>query len=254
MFSRIIRVNPSDVSFDGRMKLRSLLDCFQNTAATAVEKLEGNTAQLTAKGYAWVLTDYEIDFTGDLPFIDETFTLRTYHDPSHGYKTLRMFRGENDGGKEFVTAKSCWLLVDLRTGKPVKPIAHLPEITTGDVEQISPEFSDIPPLTEADGSTDIHVGFHSIDYNGHVNNAVYFEWVYDNSPIDHSAEELKHVSASFRSGAKLGEIVALKFQAKDTKTVLFTVNRNNIKKPSACFMLQWRERCRGNRKYTTERT
>ena len=239
---------PSEVSLDGRMKLRSLLDCFQNTAGLAVEGLEGTTAELIGRGYAWVLSFYEVDFFCELPKIDEEFTVKTYHDPSHGYNTLRMFHAENEAGKEFVRAKTSWLLVDIKGGKPVKPLAHLPEIMSGDVEDISPEFREIPFITRTDGFKDIEVGFHALDYNGHVNNAVYFEWVYDNAPVDPLTNELVHISALFRSGAKLGENIRLNYEVEDNGTVLFTVNRSNIKKPSAVFLLEWRSKGRKGRK------
>ena len=40
MYARNIKVMPSDVSADGRIKLRSLLDYFQDTAGMAVEDIE----------------------------------------------------------------------------------------------------------------------------------------------------------------------------------------------------------------------
>ena len=53
---------PSEVSLDGRMKLRSVRDCFQNTAGLAVEGVEGTTSELIGRGYAGVLSFYEVDF------------------------------------------------------------------------------------------------------------------------------------------------------------------------------------------------
>ena len=55
MFTRKVAVMPSDVGVDGRIKLRSLLNYFQDTAGLAVVDVEGTTTELLARGYAWVL-------------------------------------------------------------------------------------------------------------------------------------------------------------------------------------------------------
>ncbi|MBQ7214413.1 MAG: hypothetical protein IJS39_00315, partial [Synergistaceae bacterium] len=79
MYTRQLQVLPSDSSSLGTIKLRSLLDYFQDTAGLAVEDIEGTTTELIARGYAWVLTRYEIEFIGKLPAIDEKFTISTFH-------------------------------------------------------------------------------------------------------------------------------------------------------------------------------
>ena len=172
MYTREITVLPSDTSCQGTIKLRSLLDYFQDTAGLAVEDIEGTTTQLIARGYAWVLTRYEIEFIGKLPMIDEKFTLTTFHDPNHGYNTLRVFQANSLEGRPIAWAKTSWLLLDLAAGRPVKPSAHIPEITSRDTQEIAPEFHDIPDFDDADTEAETvrHVGFHDLDYNGHVNN------------------------------------------------------------------------------------
>ena len=176
MFTREITVQPSDVSCQGTLKLKNLLDYFQNTAGLAVEGIEGTTTELIARGYAWVLTRYEIEFTGRLPSLDEKFSITTFHDPSHGYNTLRVFDVRDKDSNLIVWAKSSWLLLDLANGRPVKAAAHLPEITKREVESINPDFQEIKDNEDAEilKSVEFPVRFHDLDYNSHVNNAAYF--------------------------------------------------------------------------------
>ena len=235
MYTRQIKVMPSDVSCDGRIKLRSLLNYFQDTAGMAVEDVEGTATELYLRGYAWVLMRYEIEFTGNLPRLDETFTINTFHDPNHGYNTLRMFQVYN-GEEHIVSAKTSWLLVDVNTGRPVKPVSHIPGITSRDNEDISPDFRDIPAVSDVAYTVKIPVMFHDLDYNSHVNNAVYFEWVYDSSPIDLMTHSLRTVCASFRSGARLGETVTLDFSADGA----CRITRPDVSKPCANFLCEWR--------------
>ena len=242
MYTREITVLPSDSSCQGTIKLRSLLDYFQDTAGMAVEDIEGTATELAAKGYAWVLTRYEIEFIGKLPTIDEKFTLKTFHDPSHGYNTLRVFQVSSLDGRPLVWAKTCWLLLDLTAGRPVKPVSHIEGIASRDTENIPTEFREIPDFADVDTERESvhHVSYHDLDYNGHVNNAVYFEWVHDSTPVDFMTQELKSVSAAFRSGAKFGEEVTLKIARRPEESCfVHKVIRENVKKPSAMFMCTW---------------
>ena len=241
MYTREFTVQPSDVSCNGTIKLKNLLDYFQNAAGLAVEDIEGTTSDLISKGYSWVLMRYEIEFIGKLPLIDEKFLLTTYHDPSHGYNTLRVFDVRSLNGNPIIWAKTSWLLLDLAAGRPVKPGAHLPEILERDTNEINPDFKDIPEFNDEEiiKKVEFPVRFHDLDYNAHVNNAVYFGWVHDETPIDFMNYELKSVYASFRSGAKFGENVTLKFSQVDTNNFLCKVLRENVNKPSANFLCTW---------------
>ncbi|MBQ6737255.1 MAG: hypothetical protein IJP41_02225, partial [Synergistaceae bacterium] len=84
--------------------------------------------------------------------------------------------------------------------------------------------------------------FHDLDYNSHVNNAVYFGWVYDETPIDLINYELKTVCASFRSGAKFEEKVTLNYSQIQENNFICEINRENVKKPSANFLCTWQKK------------
>ena len=246
MYTRELMVMPSDASCQGTIKLRSLLDYFQDSAGLAVNDIEGTATELAAKGYAWVLTKYEIDFTGKLPVLDERFFLHTFHDPSHGYNTLRVFQVESENGQPLVYAKTSWLLLDLAAGRPVKASAHIPGISLRDTESINPDFRDIPDFNDENVIHEAvrHVKFHELDYNSHVNNAVYFEWVFDESPVDFITHELKSISASFRSGAKFNENVSIQISRHESQenTFIYKIVRENVKKPSANFLCTWKSK------------
>ena len=234
MFTRNLRVLPSEVSCNGGIKLRSLLDCFQDTASLAVENIEGTSSELLRRGYAWVVMRYEIDFHGEMPRLDDDIEIRTYHDPFHGYNTLRMFH-VHSSGNEIITAKTSWLLYDVRSGHAVKPVAHIPEIASGDTDVIGPEFEDIPVPGEIVSATEHHVTVHDTDMNGHMNNAVYFALVYDTVPAEIVTGKLRRIRASFRSGAGLGENISINWSGNGVCSVM----RGNISRPCAVFFMEW---------------
>ena len=222
MYIRKVRVMPSDASITGEIKPYNLLNMLQDTAELAVEGIEGKSTELYARGYSWVVTRYEMNICGKLPKICEEFEVVTYHDPHHSYNTLRNFHVRH-GGQEVVTAKTSWILADVRTGRPVKPLAHIPGIDTGDCEPIADDFADMPKFDAADEAETFTVKYHDTDYNGHVNHAIYFRWIYDMLGIIP-----RKTAASFRSGAKLGEVITIERSGNN-----FRVMRENNPRPCA---------------------
>ena len=214
MYVRELTVLPSDASCHGELKLHGLLDHLQDTASLAATGLEGGPTQVLARGYAWVLLRYEVELLRRLPAMDEHFIVKTFHDMNHGYRTLRVFQVETPSGVPLVWAKTSWLLLDLAAGRPVRPAAHLPEFLSRDTEPIDPDFRDIPDFPEPSAG-EVHetvypVRFHDLDANGHVNNAVYFEWIFEATPIDLMTWGPRSISASFRASAKLGDVLTVR--------------------------------------------
>ena len=202
MYVRELTVLPSDASCHGELKLHGLLNHLQDTASLAATGLEGGPTQVLARGYAWVLLRYEVELLRRLPAMDERFVVKTFHDMNHGYRTLRVFQVETPSGVPLVWAKTSWLLLDLAAGRPVRPAAHLPD------------FRDIPDPSGPDAG-EVHetvypVRFHDLDANGHVNNAVYFEWIFEATPLDLMAWGPRSISASFRASAKLGDVLTVR--------------------------------------------
>ena len=214
MYVRELTVLPSDASCHGELKLHGLLNHLQDTASLAATGLEGGPTQVLARGYAWVLLRYEVELLRRLPAMDERFVVKTFHDMNHGYRTLRVFQVETPSGVPLVWAKTSLLLLDLAAGRPVRPAAHLPEFLSRDTEPIDPDFRDIPDFPEPSAG-EVHetvypVRFHDLDANGHVNNAVYFEWIFEATPLDLMAWGPRSISASFRASAKLGDVLTVR--------------------------------------------
>lgn len=187
--------------------------------------------------------------------MDEPFVIRTYHDPDHGYATLRVFLVETPDGTSLAWAKTSWLLLDLAAGRPVKPASHIEGLKDRSTAEIDPKFRDIPAPAPDASVTRIPwpIRFHDLDANGHVNNAAYFEWIYEATPLDLMEWRVRELSASFRSGVKWGEAVTLEVSECPSETrpekglrsfVYRVVSSSRPKdKPMTSFFCTW-EFCR----------
>ena len=256
MYEQLVTVAPSEVSCRNELKLRPLLNYLQDVAGDAAARFEGAPRQMAAHGYAWGLTKYELDFIGSPPVMDSVFRVRTWHCATESYNTLRVFQAETPEGEPLLWGKTAWLLLDLVTGRPVKPVAHLPKSFIEAGRPIEPDFRKVPDLGTLENLGDgpvsesvFSVRFHDLDSNGHVNNAVYFEWVYEATPLDLMLHEIVGCSAVFRTGALFGDSVRVlaKEHPNDDGLREFVYeirsvknNKKNSGKPLASFSAFWR--------------
>jgi hypothetical protein len=95
----------------------------------------------------------------------------------------------------------------------------LPEVFSdvADAPPIDPDFVAIPKFSGSKLKNEpiLHqasfpVRFHDLDANGHVNNAVYFEWAYEATPVDLLGWSLREIHGEFRVSVKFGETVSVR--------------------------------------------
>ena len=239
MYREKVTVMPSETACTNEIKIRALLNRLQDAASLAVMGSEGSPGDLMRRGYAWVLLRYQLEVEGRLPAMDESIVIETRHTVNDGFHTLRAFRvfAEGNEAKTLVLAKTSWVLIDLAAGRPVRALQHLPEIfyDVADDPPIDPEFTPIPKLSGTAlkdapllREAEFPVRFHDLDSNGHANNAAYFEWMYEATPLDLLGWEVRAVNAEFRVSAKYGEMIRVRVKAADPATVgLLTAGPEN---------------------------
>ena len=216
MYRQKVTVMPSEAACTGEIKIRALLNRFQDTASLAVADREGSLGDLIRRGYGWVLLKYRLEVLTRLPGIDESFTIETRHTLGDGFHTLRAFRvfDTADESKTLILARTSWVLIDLAASRPVRASQHLPEVFEGleDVPPIDPEFVSIPRLKDTPvlSETSFPVRFHDLDTVGHVNNAVYFEWACEATPLDLTVWSVREMHAEFRVSVRLGATVLVR--------------------------------------------
>ncbi len=135
-------------------------------------------------GTGWIVTSYSIKIN-QMPAIDQTIKLTTRGTSYNKYFAFREFWIEDEAGNELVKIDSIWVLMNEKTRK----------VTTIDSEVIAPYESEnvkkVPRLprpekigSDLDFSKKYQVRSNDIDFNGHVNNAHYLDWMVDVLPMD----------------------------------------------------------------------
>ncbi|WP_268912801.1 acyl-[acyl-carrier-protein] thioesterase [Lentilactobacillus sp. SPB1-3] len=135
-------------------------------------------------GIGWVVTSYSIKIN-ELPKIDQTIKLTTRGTSYNKYFAYREFWIENEDGEELVKIDSIWVLINEETRK-VSPIDNdLIALYESENVKRLPRLPRPEKLgDELDSSKKYQVRINDIDFNGHVNNAHYMDWMLDVFSID----------------------------------------------------------------------
>ena len=153
-------------------------------------------------------------------------TLRTWPSGMKGRLiATRCFQGADGAGAEVLQAHSEWLYVDMKAQK----IAKLPETFADLVPADTPDilFDDIggkfTQLPEVTSSVEIRVRQSDLDFNDHVNNVHYVEWMLETMPVGTDPANLgtgpAEMDVVFRAAAKAGDVLASECFRGDGRTL-----------------------------------
>jgi len=161
-----------------KLKLGHLFKLFQEAAIEHSEKVGLGSKTLVDTGSVWVLNRMEAEVLRPPEYL-ENLTVVTWHKGSKGYRAYRDFI-VYAGDEKMAVASSRWLYFDMQR----KRIVRIPEETSAaytseyesamdnqiDTWKADPDFE--PTVVKP-------ISIRTSDYDplGHVNNAVYFDYV-----------------------------------------------------------------------------
>lgn len=167
-----------EVNEQFELRLKVLLNYMQEAAAVHSEQAGYAAPVLMEQHKAWVL--HRIGMRIDrLPAFGDSLEIVTWHRGARGFRSYRDFAVYCNGEKR-VSATSLWLFIDLARKKILKPPKGAQELYTVenanaldmDIDRWKPDLSFQP-----EAGTAIHVRASDYDPLGHVNNAVYFDYL-----------------------------------------------------------------------------
>ena len=234
--------NASDVAFTVRsyeagianhVTLPTLCNYMQEAAGVNAARLGWGIQTLQTEGHTWMLSRLHVSVTRYVPW-GETITVRTWPSGMKGRLIAkRCFLGFDEKGEELFRASSEWLYVDMAAQK----IAKLPETFADLVPPGTPGF-ELPDiggkfahLPSVEGSADVLTRHSDLDFNDHVNNVHYVEWMLEGDggrgatalPGNggHCADVAMpgEIDIVFRQAAKAGEALVSEFCAEGEKTL-----------------------------------
>ena len=226
MYELNSKVRYSETGFKSELTCHSLLNYLQDSSTLHSEALGETGAQLFEQNMAWVLSFWQICIE-KMPKTSEDIRVKTWPYSTKGLFGLRNFCVENAQGEQVIKANSIWVLIDPRTGRPIRipdeVSAHYPDEPKLDMDYCDRKVTVPEEYEEKEG---IVVPKYFIDTNNHVNNAKYVMLAEQYLP---EGFEVKEIRVEYKIAAVLGDMMIPRVTVEqDQTTVAFVTTAGKL--------------------------
>jgi acyl-ACP thioesterase len=182
----------------------------QDIAEDHAQKLGFGLRHLTKNNKAWVAARYHIKILR-YPRQKQNITLKTWPSGQKGLLYYRDFEMLDENGDTLVLATSGWLVIDLKSRRPLRPRTALDNFPTVDKRAIDTDFEPLPEPQKCEHSKEFATRFSDIDVNRHINSTVYLTWAIETMPRDFLWNHLpSEIKIAFKSETLFGDTVIAK--------------------------------------------
>jgi len=179
-----------------RLTMDAVFQYFQEAAICHAENLGVGREEMARTGQVWILSRITA-LIDRRPKYNETVTVRTW--PRGGEKlfAMRDFDIRDKDDKAVVSGRSAWIILDMEKRRPLRPQSVMDRLPQNEgLNALPPEAGGAAALTERDNlqkASERKAFYTDIDYNGHVNNVRYVQWIEDTigSRLFEKAEKMR---------------------------------------------------------------
>jgi acyl-ACP thioesterase len=168
-------VRSTDVGPSGKLRPDVLMNLLQEIAGTHAAQLNLGFEHLAEKNMTWVSKAYHIKITR-LPHWKENLLIRSWPSAVNKLLSIRDFEILNSSANAIIAASSSWLVVDIQTKKPLRPLKAIGKYPLRPERALQTTFEKISDVACPDYQRTYKARFNELDMNQHVNNAVYLVW------------------------------------------------------------------------------
>ena len=179
IYEERFKVRTWDVDSANKLTIAAAYNYCQEVAGNHAQALGVGGDYMKANGIAWILSRMSaVLYTR--PAQGETISLRTWPRGTERLFAIRDYELTNEAGVLVGSARSAWLIVDTTTFRPRRPEALAEGLPTNEGLDSLPDGAQAIPSSESlEKTMDRTVAYSDLDYNGHMNNSRYAQWVQD---------------------------------------------------------------------------
>lgn len=208
IYNEETRVFSYQTDLNGILKPSSALRFLQEIAFEHCEEFNLGTQKLYDMDMMFLLIAVSIDFY-KMPILNDDIVLETW---SRGFKGIQFERPSrilDKNGELLAVASSKWIIANTKTRKLLRPkdfdFFDVPSHDLG----YGLRDKKIPMPDDMEYAGDRIIRYSDIDYNGHVNNCVYADFVLDFIPDEVTKKRVSKLDIYFHSEALLKDRVKM---------------------------------------------
>jgi acyl-ACP thioesterase len=197
-----------------RLTLAATFDFFQEAAINHAEALGVGRDAMIKTGQIWVLSRLSVVWDRR-PKWREALTVRSWPRGWEKLFALRDYDIRDAGDVPVVRGRGCWIILDLEKRRPLRPQAIMETLPLNDgLDALTGVPGAIAPCPESGEQLkkagERRAVYSDVDYNGHVNNTRYIQWIQDiMDPAILEQCERARLDINYLGEVKLGETVEL---------------------------------------------
>jgi len=185
----------------------ALLNYLQDSAGDHAGRLGLSVIDLVKRGLTWVLSRYHV-VIHRYPALGERLEVVTWPSGKHGYFAIRDFEVTDGNGGPVLSATSSWMVIGLEDKHTVKVDDVVGPAYAVAKRALEDPFASIPVPEGRESEVRFRVESGHLDWNRHVNNAVYVQWALESvAPEVLMNRRPSDIEVSYRAEAFYGDEV-----------------------------------------------
>lgn len=185
----------------------SLLTYMGETSSHHSDSLGVGIEGLRKNNYGWMLNRWRIKFI-KYPRVKDKIIVETWNSGIDRFYATREFKIFDKHSNPLVIATSQWVFLDMARKRPMRIPAEFNEIYSQEDEKLLHDYYDFNKEFETGSELDFNVRKSDIDYNNHVNNVKYLDWMLELIPVDvYGSCKLYELDIQYKKEVVLGSLV-----------------------------------------------
>lgn len=215
IYTRNFTIRTYEVDAKARVKLSTIFNFLQEMAADHAGRLGASVVDLFVRNLTWVLSRYHI-IIESYPIWGQQVKINTWPSTRETFFSLREFQMVDEKDNPMVLGTSSWILLDLKTKKPVLPAEFLPDYPHNPKRMIQDKFESLPKIKNPEIELPFRARMQDLDLNNHVNHVTSIEWGIETVPQEILRKyRLAEIEAAFRGEAFYGDRVLSRTEKVD---------------------------------------
>ena len=208
------KVRPYEAGFGKTVLPSGLLNHLQDAAFEHSISLGFSVFHLFPRGLTWVLSRYHVRILR-YPLSGETIRIQTWYPGPQKPFYLREWKVLARDGEDLVLATSSWLIVDLKTGRPVDGDIILKNHPLTEKRAIKDDFKSLPVPGRTDLTRRFEVRISDTDLSRHVNHIHHLLWSLESVPEEYLAGKVPvEMEAAYKGEVISGQEVEVRTEVK----------------------------------------
>lgn len=202
-----------DVDLYRTARLPVLCSFMQDAAIHHAEHLGLGHTFLGARNLAWVLARQRVRIQS-MPKLNDSIQICTWPSGMDRLFFYRDFEITDGKGNLLLQSSTAFFVIDLEKRTRQSSSVFLEHERPAGPQIFSKKTGRLPACGDVNRGPVIHVGFGDLDFNAHVNNVRYIEWILGSLPLKfHQKHTLHELEANYLAEALCGHEISVADEA-----------------------------------------